>query len=223
MTSRVIDDNVIYDLYRDINRTGDRLDKIENNELVTLPTRDPDDFPIGNEGDTVLGNDDLVYIYINGAWVALTGGGGEWDALVTKTSDESMTGTTLQDDNHLFFTATSGKIYFIEFTLIFASPAGGGTPDIKVIAGEDNTYRGMYQGLGANNSIGETRNLPIFDSKLNATPATAGTAAGKRLYAMEGWHTGAGGTWKIQWAQNTSNANNLTVYTNSYLRYKAMN
>jgi hypothetical protein len=143
----------------------------------------------------------------------------EWTT-VTKGSDESVSAsTTLQDDDALFFTATSGKMYVIELDLIYASPVGAGTPDIKVSFNEDGTVRGNIYAWCIS-----TTNLNGQNSAItNDTPTPAGTATTDRLFFALGFHCGGGGTFKVRWAQNTSDANATTVRAGSLLRRRQIN
>jgi len=141
--------------------------------------------------------------------------------VVRKTSDEDVSSnTTLQDDNELFFTASSGVTYEIELVLIYASPLSGATPDIKMLMSEDATLRGALTATYLNATDGG--GLTTIRTGSATAAITAGTAAAKRGIHVIGSHVGAGGTFKVQWAQNTSDSNPTTVYTASVLLYRAI-
>lgn len=145
---------------------------------------------------------------------------------VTKGSDESVnssgTGTTLQADDALLFTAAASAVYEFEILLIYASPAGGATPDLKVALGEDATTRGQSVAY----EFFTTSDTATAASGVVACNQTAifgfGTNAADRVARIRGWYIGNGGTFNVLWAQNTSNANNTTVRAGSTLRYRVI-
>ena len=47
-----------------------------------------------------------------------------------------------------------------------------------------------------------------------------GSAAADRMAFMYGYHLGAGGTFRLLWSQDTSNANPTIVRTGSIMRYE---
>ena len=146
---------------------------------------------------------------------------GDGYTTVTKASDESVSGsTTIQNDDELLFTASSGTPYVIEFAIVYASPAGGGTPDITIDIGEDGTLRGVVTACYIGSA--DSSSSSALGSIQGGTPLTAGTATTKRIVTARGWHVGAGGTFRIRWAQYFSSGNATTVYAGSYLRYKAV-
>ena len=142
-----------------------------------------------------------------------------WWTTVRKTADESVTSsTTLQDDDELYFATSSGSVYSVEMVLLYASPVGGGTPDMKVSAGESGGQAAVLSDghLTASNTASGPGHL-LYDLTL---PIDLGTATTKRMSVWWGMHVGGGGTFKVQWAQSTSSGNATTVYAGSYLRYR---
>jgi hypothetical protein len=152
-------------------------------------------------------------------WNAAHVDGWTW---VIKGSDENVTSsTTLQNDDELFFTAASGTVYEIEIILVYSSPVGAGTPDIKVALGEDSTSRGLFTEFGYfTTTDGKNLNFAIDGNQTDAP--SAGTSATKRALIFKGWYTGNGGTFRVLWAQNTSDANATRVHQNSSLRYRTI-
>lgn len=148
--------------------------------------------------------------------------GGEWTT-VTKTLDETVAGsTTLQADDELLFTATSGKVFEVIMVLVFLSASGGSTPDMKTAFGEDGTTRGSFQQFG----LGVSDSTAASQAVSNQTAAMLwGTAATPRIALAYGWHAGNGGTFNVLWAQNTSSGapNGTTVKANSVLLYRQRN
>lgn len=146
-------------------------------------------------------------------------GPSEWTT-ITKTIDESVTSSaTTQNDDELFISGiSSGHSIVFEAVIIYASPAGGSTPDIKYEFDEDGTLRGWF----AHEHLGTSDTAADSITSLGVTTGAAGTAAGKRLIVFRGGWFAGGGTLNFKWAQNTSGVNATIVYANSYLRYKDM-
>jgi hypothetical protein len=148
---------------------------------------------------------------------ATAGGGGGWDTTVTKAGDESIASSTvLQNDDELFFTTVSGAVYLIELFVIYGSPAGAGTPDLKIGVGEDATRRGILFGMGFSNTDGIT-NVGVWPDQ---TGTVWGTAAADRVVYLFGQYIGNGGTFRLLWSQNTSGGNPTIVRAGSVLRYE---
>lgn len=148
------------------------------------------------------------------------GGGGTWTATVVKTTDEDVeSSATLQDDDELFFPATSGKTFLWEAVLIYASPEGTGTTaDIKLAFGEDtSSVRGAWKTMGFSLTLAFTDQNGLTNQ---TTIAQHGTGATKLPVYVRGTHIGAGGTFRLLWAQNTSSSENTRIYAGSLLRYE---
>jgi hypothetical protein len=143
---------------------------------------------------------------------------------VVKPSDESViSSTVLQNDDHLLFAVGANEVWFVE--LILRVEAVNTTGDFKhtftVPAGAAITGYGFDTGTtGAANFDG----FAIASSAATLTSQTAtntnGTMAGIVAIRWTGWVVTAGtaGTVQFQWAQNTSDANNVTVKKGSVLR-----
>lgn len=150
------------------------------------------------------------------------GGTGPSDATawttITKSTDESVASSNvLQDDDELSFATVAGAVYEFEAVLVYGSPAGGGTPDFKTAFGEDSTSRGVWWSLFW--STGDLANAT--QQLVNLTlSAGGGTATGDRSYFAKGHFVGGGGTFKLQWAQNSANANATILRAGSVLRYR---
>lgn len=174
-------------------------------------------------GGTILSTDEVV-VNRGGASFRVTGvaadsWANDWVEVV-KAVDESVTNTTLQGDDSITFSAASGKSYQIEVVVIYASPAGAGTPDIKMVFGEDTTARGVISGMGQTTTDVATLGTALQNGTSNFA---FGTAATDRVIYFFGHYVGAGGTWRMQWAQQTSNANPVIVRAGSLLRYRQLN
>ena len=158
-----------------------------------------------------------------------TGGGGspateDW-TVITKASDESVTSsTTIQKDNELFFTTTSGAFYAIEAYIIatgkLSGPSAAG--DIKLALGESETiaFRGILQGIGLNTSDGGY--FAQIDTRiLDGATAHFGLTTEKRVIHIFGaYERAGGGDLALWWAQATSDAVPTTIYAGSELRYR---
>lgn len=170
----------------------------------------------GRTGAVVAATNDYTIAQIQNAATAI--GGVIWTSVV-KSADESVqNSTTVQNDDDLFFTASSAVGYEWECSVIYGSPAGAGTPDIKFDFGEDATVRGGYvYWLLTASDTWTSGNLATSQAA-----GSAGTAATNRIMYVKGMHTGGGGTFRFRWAQNTSSNNATIVRAGSILRYRAI-
>jgi hypothetical protein len=171
---------------------------------------------------TITTADDAVDDEIDVTIAATTAGGVVWTEVV-KGSDESVASSTVvQNDDELFFSATSGAVYDLELFLIYESPAGGGTPDIKLDFGEDGTARGMIAQAGTYSTANAVNNVTAI--LINQSSVFSfGTDTNPRVLRATGWYVGGGGTFRVRWAQNTSGINATVVKAGSTLRYRRMN
>lgn len=148
-------------------------------------------------------------------------GGGAW-TVVTKGTDTSRSSTSsLAADSDtsvaLTFTPASGGVYQIEALLIYASPAGGGTPDFKLSFGEDATARGSGHVICmSNGDAAATTNFLMQ----NANGVSIGTAATNRMCILRGWYVGTGNAASIYWSQLTSDTNATILRASSILAYR---
>jgi hypothetical protein len=141
---------------------------------------------------------------------------------VTKQSDESVSSSnTLQADDELLFTALNGVAYEIECWIVYAAPAGGGTPDIHFAFGEDETARGVGSYIRFN-TMADTAGGGNILLSTAAAAVEAGTATSKRVFILRGGYVGGGGTFNVMWAQDVSGTDPVTVYAGSFLRYRAL-
>lgn len=171
--------------------------------------------PVGSDGQVLTASSGAS---LGVAWAANVA---DW-TVVTKTADESVASSaTLQNDDELFFTATASAMYEIYLVIVYGSPAGAGTPDIKMAFGEDATARGVMT-LIAYWSTANAANGSGFVGV--GTDQTAifgiGTATADRAAIISGFHLGNGGTFRFLWAQNTNNVNATIVRAGSVLRYR---
>lgn len=154
---------------------------------------------------------------IRWASAAPGGVGSDWDAIITKAATESVASSTaLQDDDELLFASVSGAYYEFEATIIYDSPSGGSTPDIKFNFCEDATTRGqfLHTGFSTADALSSTENVVS-----TSTSVSRGTGTTPRLIMVRGVYGPAnGGTFRLQWAQATSNVGATRVVAGSTLR-----
>ena len=136
-----------------------------------------------------------------------------------KTADESVTSsTTLQDDDHFTgYNLEAGAYYSIEgIVILTADPSG----DCKIYGAFANTpqdtswvFNARQTGGGAGgdasaNITGTKTFLPVANTN-------------KYMYNVTGFilaNASTGGTFKVQWAQNSSHSTATTIYKGSWLR-----
>ncbi len=142
---------------------------------------------------------------------------GLWTTVV-KTADESLnTNTTPQNDDHLFFATVAGGVYEFAGAIIYVSPVGTTTPDLKTVWGEDATIRGFVSAVGVSNS---DANFTGFAQTNQTATLILGTLGTNRHAVFTGVHEGNGATFRLMWAQNVSNGNDVTVKAGSFIRYR---
>lgn len=149
----------------------------------------------------------------------LTQGGAFWTQVLKTITESVDTSTVVQNDDELFFTAEAGKLYEIILCILYDSPAGGTTPDLKCDTGEDAAIRGQLNGIVV--STADAATAVGIASNQTATFA-AGTVNSERMALFQGTHRGNGGTFRLRWAQNTSNANATRVLAGSFIRYRVV-
>jgi hypothetical protein len=152
------------------------------------------------------------------AWASV---GGYWDATITKAADQSViSSTTLVDDTHLQFSITANSFYEFQVNLIVVGTSIG---DIKIgFVGTTGTLSGAYQGYGlavndaAQNVVGTTLTTTTTWGLSNSTTSP-------RVIPLRGSFTNTTSTtFKLQWAQATSDSTNSTVKAGSRLSYRVV-
>ena len=142
----------------------------------------------------------------------------EWTRIV-KPSDESVaSSTTPQNDDDLFFTGVSGGYYDIILFLKYGSPAGGGTPDLKTVYGEDATARGQMFGNGISNT--DTISTFSCNADQSATIILGTLATDRSAVIRSSGYISNGGVFRLQWAQNASGVNATIMRAGSELSYR---
>ncbi len=138
-----------------------------------------------------------------------------------KTSTETVTSSTaLQDDDQLLFTVAANTNYWVEGVLFMATGASS-TPDLKISI---NIPSGTLRWCSNTLPTGSTATLDVVDKH-----ARTGGGSGHGVGGISGSSTSipfagiarigaSGGSLKIQWAQNSSNATGTQVLLRSFLR-----
>lgn len=122
----------------------------------------------------------------------------------------------LTTDTALVFTGVNGGVYEFEVLIVYASPAGGGTPDMNCSVNEDGTTRGAVTSVNLNTGDGSNTTTTAVST---AGVIVSGTATTNRLCKLFGVYYASGAQFRLQWCQNTSGANPTIVRAGSLLRY----
>jgi len=128
-----------------------------------------------------------------------------------KVADEIVNNsTTFQDDDELFFTLEANAVYEGNLHVVYNS---GTTPDLKwQFTKPSGATQTDWSFLGYSTASALTYGT-------GGESATAGGLGGKTTADAYGLITTTNaGTLRLQWAQNTANASNTTIYAGSYLR-----
>lgn len=161
--------------------------------------------------------------------IAANGGGGVTGQLVVvKSADTSRNSTTTPtDDPHLAFGVGANEVWWWEAFIRYVCTST--TPDLKVgisVPGDATAEWGcVVDDLGPGRFAGWS-NLGVPGGALlsktgTQSLSTSGSANASGLY-IAGWvFTNSNtGSFALQWAQNTSNATNVTFKQYSLLRYQ---
>lgn len=182
------------------------------------------DVSVADAGGFYTGTDVEAVLQELGGSVSGVSGAAEWDATVTKGSDESVTSnTSVQADDDLHFTTVTNGVYRYQLVAIYASPAGGGTPDIKYRVTDTPLVGSSTNGLFVlfNINTSDLANSPSV--ALHGATATAGTGTANRVVWMQGWFvSAAGAACTFYWAQSTSDSNATIVRAGSILQHKRL-
>ena len=137
---------------------------------------------------------------------------------IFKTSDQTTnTDTTLSDDSTLVWTAEASRVYAVEYVIFYNTPAaadfkytltGPASPTLVRIHGR------VWDGSGS--AVADAFNTAFGTS--NAV--TSGNTDFILRIAAIVQNGATAGPVAFQWAQNTSNASDTTVYAGSKLRFK---
>jgi hypothetical protein len=133
-----------------------------------------------------------------------------------KASDESVSSsTTLQDDNDLTLTLAANTTYSLSG--FFVATSASSTPDIKFDFIEAD---GTYMIAVLSGAVGASGTIDNMDGSSGAqtVPLIGGSNAGISVHGGTVWTGGSGGVFKLQWAQNTSDATATTMKAGSWIK-----
>jgi hypothetical protein len=143
-----------------------------------------------------------------------------WHLIVRKTSSESVnsggTGTTLQNDDQLLMALATNEVWLLQWVIIHSGGATG-APNLKVAftlpASATMDFAVVYANSGG--TFAEQRWQTSGTSKDLLSPASANPGVLNIMGRVS--CAGTAGNIQLQWAQNSSSAENETVYLNSCL------
>ena len=176
--------------------------------------------PTGTNGATYYNTSTNKFrCYQNGAWTNCIGG----DKLfITKSVNQSViSSTTLTDDTALQFSIGAGETWVVKYDLIVTNSSSAG-PDWKsaVLAPASSTCNFQLSGSEGVGTIfpQATGTDCTTPGEINNTNVQDDAGFGFNVQ-LQGIVTAGvtGGTVKLQWAQSTSTAVNLTVKAGSFL------
>jgi hypothetical protein len=159
----------------------------------------------------------------NGTTSDLSSGGA---TIVRKTSDETLDGQTIQDDNELLFAVATNSFYTFFMQIDYASTA---TADFKIDftmpANTTGRRQDTYVASGTATCDGQAqsvRSLALDGLNNSINGAGASTVCTMRVWGNV-VTTDTAGNVTFQWAQtNDDGANVATVYANSYIIYQRL-
>jgi len=136
--------------------------------------------------------------------------------LVRKTADESVTSSaTLQNDDHLLLAVGASEVW--EFEAFILTTSASQTPDIKLTFTVPTGATISWVGNSVDNTA-VSNFLPVTASGTAiAPPIAANFTTIVRIRGVV--ETGStSGNLQLQWSQNQSNNNAVTVKANSFLK-----
>lgn len=140
---------------------------------------------------------------------------------VRKTATESVTtSSVLQDDDELFVSVEANSFYIIA-AVLFYDGATTGDFKFKFIGPTSATFgfSAMIPSLAITTVAGNTTNFDAFDETdtLSVGAVGAGTVLSIAINGILVVSSTAG-TFKLQWAQGTSDATASRVFANSFIK-----
>ena len=155
---------------------------------------------------------------MTGTTLAASGGGGGGlgapTYVVTKTADETITdSTTMQDDDELFYSLSSGKTYYVQFILMISRSNSTNAVAMKTaIYANSEGYGGIIAATPGNSfvfdgttALGNSGNIP----SASGIPTT--------YYLQGSIKTTSAYTLQLKFAQNASSATGVTILAKSRL------
>lgn len=128
-------------------------------------------------------------------------------APAVKSADESVSGTTLQNDDHLFLTVAANSVYTLELEGAQDSPGAG---DLKAVFSVPSGTTGTL--------CGSDGGVTFAGTSLTGTLVFGGVGAAEYLRVFGRVVTSStAGTLRLTWAQNASSGSS-TLKTGTMLR-----
>jgi hypothetical protein len=143
----------------------------------------------------------------NAAWRVM-----DTAVIVRKTGEETVNNSNvLQNDDELLLAMAANEVWSLELFLLFNSST---VADLKLSATMPAGCVGLNNSAYNNDAIAIT-----VDENVISALALGGAGASNRLYRASYLiiNGGNAGNFQIQWAQNTAEATNTKVLTNSHL------
>ena len=136
-------------------------------------------------------------------------------SLIVQESDQTLNSQTTLQNSELLFAVGANEVWQFEGILITST---GSTPDIKIAAvgptGAVGSLAAIASAIGGNGVYASSDQL--------GTAISLTTASTEFVRFWGAIHNGANaGNLTIQFAQNTSDASNTTVYAGSYMKWMA--
>lgn len=162
------------------------------------------------------GRDEISLTGLAGTPTALTTHEADYELhakLVRKTADQTVNNsTTLVNDDHLLLALGANEVWAFHLCPLVNS---GATPDIKFGWTVPSGASGYWNYTGQNAGATTTNTFDIITGGTNAR----GGFAGSLPFVLHGIVIcgATAGNLQFQWAQNTANASDTKVLTNSYL------
>lgn len=134
--------------------------------------------------------------------------------------------TTLTDDPELTFSLGANSVYFVEFIVKYATPGASGTAGFKTAWTTPSGASGNRTALGPGSSASDSNadNISMHSGIHGFTTAviygSRSTSTSNQLALIETAvvTTSSAGTCAFQWAQQTSNGSNTTLFGDSIMR-----
>lgn len=186
-------------------------------------------FKLHTGQDVILRPNEMLFVVYDTTqqrWCSISKNSNFEEQTVVKTADESVTNSTvLQDDDHLFFTVQASKAYFIDIGLLYHTTDAAGGIALQITVPSLPTGMDTLINLNGIRS-GTTITVPALSSgsDFGAFSGTVFSDQPGCINVRGILRIGSsGGTARLKWAQNASNASATTLLVGSYLSYKPLN
>jgi len=139
-----------------------------------------------------------------------------WHILAFKSADETVNNnTTLQNDDHLFFTVGTTDVWALNACLV-CTDSTGTAADIKVAF--TLPASGVMRLMSVTLNAAATVTAQRWDTSGVATDlATSNTVTNVHFLSGTYIGGGTGGTFQMQWAQNTLTVTDTKILKGSYI------